>query len=63
MSRIAAAATLLALMLMSGQHVVAQQAAAQWKWINSLDLPTSKASTAAEYRKGRLREFVHRTRR
>jgi hypothetical protein len=51
-----AATTLLALLLMSGQHVVAQQAGTQWKWIRSLDSTVSSVSTAAEYRKARLRK-------
>ena len=51
-----AATTLLALLLMSGQHVVAQQAGTQWKWIGSLDSTVFSVSTAAEYRKARLRK-------
>jgi hypothetical protein len=51
-----AATTLLALLLMSGQHVVAQKAGTQWNWIRSLDLTVSSVSTAAEYRKARLRK-------
>ena len=55
MHRIAATA-LLALLLMSGQHVVAQQAGTQWKWIRSPDLTVSSVSAAAEYRKAHLRK-------